>query len=71
MKKNVGSLDRAARTIGAIAMLLGALFAPAPLHIAIRAGIAIMGVYLAFTALAGTCLGYKMVGRSTCPREHP
>jgi len=25
-----------------------------------------MAAYLLFSALAGTCLGYKLMGRSTC-----
>jgi hypothetical protein len=65
MIKNVGSLDRALRSIGALALLLGALLAP--LHVGLRAGLGVMGAYMALTALAGTCLGYRMLGMSSCP----
>lgn len=67
MMKNVGRLDRAARALLAIAMLLGAWIAP--LSLVPRAGMAAMGTYLALTVLLGTCLGYRMMGLSSCPRH--
>jgi hypothetical protein len=67
MMKNVGRLDRAARTLLAIAMLLGAW--RAPLAMLPRAGLAALGTYFAITVLLGTCLGYRMMGLSSCPRS--
>lgn len=49
-------------------MLVGAVFAPLPLLARILA-LAAGGVYMLGTALVGTCLGYKMIGISTCPVE--
>jgi len=67
MKKNVGSIDRAARALGAMGAVVGAFVAP--VEMAVRVGLGATGVYLLFTALAGTCLGYRLIGRSTCPVE--
>lgn len=70
MKKNVGGSDRALRVLGAAAMLMVAVMSPWPLAVRV-AGFGAMGMYLLFTAVAGTCLGYRLMGRSTCPRELP
>lgn len=50
----------------ALALAVAAVFAPlaAPLRFGVFGG---MAGYLLFTALAGTCLGYRLMGRSTCP----
>jgi hypothetical protein len=48
-------------------MLLGAWLAP--LSMLPRAGIAALGTYFAITVLLGTCLGYRMMGLSSCPRS--
>jgi hypothetical protein len=68
MKKNVGSLERVMRGLMSMAMIVGAFVAAA--HVEIRLGLGIMGVYVGFTALAGTCVGYRLMGLSTCPTEH-
>ncbi len=68
MKRNVGSLDRWFRGLGALAMLTCAVMAPLPLLVRIGA-LGVSGGYLLFTALAGTCFGYRLMGRSTCPLE--
>lgn len=66
MKKNVGTADRWARAFGAV--LLGVCAVIAPLSPALRFGVfGTMATYMAFSALAGTCLGYRLMGRSTCP----
>lgn len=65
MTKNLGTMDRVFRVLAGIAMLICSVMAPFPL--AARGGLGATGVYMLFTALAGTCLGYKMMGRSTCP----
>lgn len=68
MKKNVGSGDRVARVIAAGGLGVCAVIAPLPLWIRV-AGFALNAVYLGFTALSGTCLGYRLLGKSTCPVE--
>ena len=67
MKTNVGSIDRALRGAGALGAVLGALLAPVP-PLA-RWGLGATGFYLLLTALAGTCLGYRLMGLSSCRRE--
>jgi hypothetical protein len=64
MKHNVGSLDRILRLLVGIAMLVSSVVAPVSLSIA--GAIGLTGGYMLFTSLAGTCLGYRMIGRSTC-----
>ena len=68
MKQNAATWDRAARLVLGVSMLVGAVFAPLPLLARILA-LAAGGVYMLGTALVGTCLGYKMIGISTCPVE--
>jgi hypothetical protein len=68
MKKNVGNGDRIARVVAAVGLGVCAVVAPLPLWIRV-AGFALNAAYLAFTALSGTCLGYRLLGRSTCPAE--
>lgn len=65
-QRNVGTLDRALRAIIALACVATAVASPLalPLRIGVFGGLAL---YLAITALAGTCLGYRLMGRSTCP----
>ncbi len=66
MKTNVGRNDRILRALAAAGLLTCSVMAPLPL--ALRLGtFGAMGGYLLFTALAGSCLGYRLMGRSTCP----
>ena len=53
-----------------LAMLSCSVMAPLPYAVRVPA-FGLMGVYMLFTALAGTCLGYRLMGRSTCPLESP
>ena len=46
-------------------MLIASFVSPVPLMAA--AGLALTGVYMIGTSLVGTCLGYKLIGVSTCP----
>jgi hypothetical protein len=65
MKKNVSSRERALRVVAGGGMLACSVLAPLPMllrALAFGAG----GLYMIGTALAGTCLGYKMMGISTC-----
>jgi hypothetical protein len=65
MNKNVGPIDRMIRAVVALTALIAGLVAPVPM--AARVGLGGSGVYLLLTALAGTCLGYRLMGLSTCP----
>jgi hypothetical protein len=67
--KNVGTMDRLARVAAAAALLSCSALAPLPL--VARVGLmAAPGIYLLATALFGSCLGYRLMGRSTCaPRR--
>jgi hypothetical protein len=67
MTRNVGDPERIVRAIAGIALILCAVLLPLPL-VARATAFGGMGVYLLVTSLAGTCLGYKLMGRSTCAR---
>ena len=65
---NVGTLDRAMRALMALGLLAAALFAPValPLRVVLGGG----GLYMLISAVAATCVGYRLLGMSTCPRAH-
>lgn len=65
MNHNVGSLDRTIRGIAGIAMASSAFVLPLPSP-ALGVALGATGGYLVLTALFGRCLGYRMMGRSTC-----
>jgi len=67
MKMNVGSADRWVRGLSALALLSCSVWAPLPLAIRLTTfgGLA---AYMLFTALSGTCVGYALMGKSTCPK---
>lgn len=69
MQRNVGTIDRWLRAVAALVMLVLAVVAPLPLMLRLPV-FGMMGGYLLWTALAGSCLGYLLMGRSTCP-SHP
>lgn len=64
--QNVGTFDRALRAVASIGLGVFAVFAPWPAWVRLLA-LGGTSVYLGITALAGTCLGYRLLGRSTCP----
>jgi hypothetical protein len=66
MKKNVGGIERAMRGFAGAVMLSAGLWAPLPWAVRL-VGLGAMGAYMLFTAVAGTCFGYRLMGRSTCP----
>lgn len=66
MQQNVGTPDRLARAVAALALLTCSVLAPLPLGVRVAA-MGAPGLYMLLTALAGTCLGYTLMGRSTCP----
>lgn len=66
MKQNAGTWDRILRAISGSALLVGAVVAPLPLLARVLA-LGGTGAYLTGSALVGSCLGYRMIGISTCP----
>lgn len=68
MKQNLSRMDRVIRLVAAAGLAGGAVAAPLPWALRI-AGLGLSAAYLLFTVLAGTCLGYRLLGISTCPRE--
>jgi hypothetical protein len=70
MTKNVGSVDRVLRLLGALGAVICAVVAPLP--VAVRVGVfGLLAAYMLFSAAAGTCFGYRLMGRSTCPAARP
>jgi hypothetical protein len=68
MKRNVGNAERLFRALGAV--MLGTCMVMAPLPLVLRvATFGVLGAYMLFTAVAGSCLGYTLMGRSSCPIE--
>lgn len=65
MRKNLGKGDRALRAMAVVALLICSVFFPLPLAVRVPA-FGLMAAYLLFTVLAGTCLGYALIGKSTC-----
>ncbi|MFP2924545.1 DUF2892 domain-containing protein [Pyxidicoccus sp. 3LG] len=68
MKRNVGNMERLFRALGGLALVTCAAMASLPLAVRL-ATFGVLGAYLLFSALAGSCLGYVLMGRSTCPVE--
>lgn len=66
MSTNVGNLDRLLRILATLPLLTCAALAPLPLAVRLAA-FAAPALYLLFTAASGTCLGYLLMGKSTCP----
>jgi len=68
MKKNVGTSDRIFRVLGAASSLMCSLLAPLP--VAIRVAVfGTLSAYLLMTAVVGSCAGYALMGKSTCPTK--
>jgi hypothetical protein len=68
MQQNLGKMDRVIRAVAALGLAACAIAAPLPWAIRV-AGLGLSAAYLSFTVLAGTCLGYRLIGISTCPNE--
>lgn len=68
MKKNVSAADRGFRALAGAGALLCSVVAPLPPTVRLPA-FGIMGVYLLYSALSGTCFGYALLGKSTCRIE--
>jgi Protein of unknown function (DUF2892) len=65
MKQNAAAWDRALRAVAGVVMLACSIFAPLPLLVR-AAALGVGGAYLLVSALAGSCLGYRLMGISTC-----
>ncbi len=68
MKRNAANWDRALRALMGIAMLGGSVLAPVPVLVRVLA-LGLGGAYMLGTALFGACLGYRLMGISTCPAD--
>lgn len=66
MQQNAATWDRILRAMAGLAMLAGAFLAPLPLLARVLA-LGGTGTYLLVSSLVGTCLGYRLLGISTCP----
>ena len=50
------------------ALALGVCAVAAPFSLGVRLGVfGLNAAYLLWSALAGSCVGYRLMGRSTCP----
>ncbi len=65
MAQNLGRADRIARVAGAVVLFVVSVISPLPLVAQVALGM--MGLYVLGSSLVGTCLGYRMMGMSTCP----
>ena len=66
MTRNLGSADRILRVSGAVAAAACAV--TGPFSPVVRLGLfGGTASYLLLTALVGTCVGYRLMGKSTCP----
>ena len=70
MQKNLGRGDRVLRAIAVVALLTCGVFYPLPLLVRVPT-FGLMAAYLLYTVLAGTCLGYALIGKSTCSARVP
>jgi len=68
MNKNVGNADRFFRMLAALGLITCAVMAPLPLMVRLGA-FGVMGAYLLFTSATARCVGYSLMGRSTCSLE--
>lgn len=66
MAKNLGTVDRVTRGLGGAALTTCAWMAPLPPEVRLPV-FGLAGAYLLFNAISGSCLGYKLMGKSTCP----
>ena len=66
--KNLGTADRIGRIVASLAMVIAAVALPWPGVIRLPVFLGLAG-YMIMTSVAGTCLGYKLMGYSTCPNK--
>jgi len=63
MKINVGNFDRLVRVIVGLVLLSLPLWLDAPWR-----WLGLIGIMPLITGLSGRCPGYRLIGRSTCPK---
>jgi hypothetical protein len=68
MRKNVGGTERFLRLIAAMGFFTCSVMAPLPWAVRV-ATFGVLGCYMVLTAISARCLGYRLLGRSTCPLE--
>lgn len=66
--KNLGTADRIARIVASLLMVIGAVALPWPATVRLPVLLGLAG-YMLITSLAGSCLGYKLIGYSSCPNK--
>jgi hypothetical protein len=64
MQINVGNLDRIARVVIGLILLSLPLWLDSPWR-----WLGLIGIMPLITGLAGRCLGYRLLGVSTCPMQ--
>lgn len=67
MKKNVGSIDKYVRLIAAVIIAVLLFMGKVAISSTLGIILLVVAVIFAFTALAGSCPLYSIVGLSTCP----
>ena len=70
MKQNVGRIDRIARAVMGLGLVAAGALAPVPMTVRVVA-FGAMGGYLLIAALSGRCVGYHLLGKSTCSLPNP
>jgi hypothetical protein len=66
MRRNVGNQDRLVRALAILPLAACGVIAPFSLPLRLLA-FGLPALYVLFTVLSGTCLGYRLMGMSTCP----
>jgi len=66
--KNLGTADRIARIVASMLMVIAAVAGPWPASFRLPVFLGLAG-YMVLSSLAGTCLGYKLMGVSSCPNK--
>lgn len=69
-KPNLGRADRVLRLLAALGLSSCAALAPLSLELRLAA-FAAPAAYLLFSALAGRCVGYTLLGKTSCASESP
>jgi len=65
VKQNVGRLDRVARAVIGLGLVIAGVLVPMPLVVRVVA-FGAMGTYLLLASVFGRCVGYHLLGKSTC-----
>jgi Protein of unknown function (DUF2892) len=68
MQKNVGKSDRGVRGLAVVGLSSCAIYSPLPPLVRVPV-FGLLAAYLLYTALSGSCLGYALLGKSSCPTQ--